>query len=415
MLSSFRDKYMSSVFRAPDDEGGADVETNVSDIADTGDSSASTDDQGGAVDGGEETGEAPQKLSVRDEIKKAMADSSQEAQAKVKPPQRQKKASAPVDPANKAAAAALDPTKQAPAASQTTVPAPARLSPEAKAEWDKAPEAVKQAFVKAEQDMQRGVDELKSRYSLIDQAIAPHADALRQMNATPGEAVNRMFLWFKALAGDPAQAFPLLAKSMGFDWTKVAQATMQAAAQQQPGTAPEIPEPVRNYVSGLEQQIQRLGQQLNNVQSGFGSMQQDVQAQNEAKARDNLAIWSKDKEFFEEVRQDMGQLLQTGMVPLKNGQVDLDSAYEHAIYFNPDVRAKVLAKQQQANQQVQQAATAAATTAKQAQVEKARKAAVSLPSGNAPGAEPGKAPQKPGKKMSVRESLKAAMAELRDQ
>ena len=112
----------------------------------------------------------------------------------------------------------------------------------------------------------------------------------------------------------------------------------------------------------------------------------------------------------------MGQLIESGVVPLKNGQVDLDTAYERAIYFSPEVRAKVLAEQQQANNQVQQDAAAAATTAKQVQADKARKASVSLPA-TAPGNRQPvtTAKKKPGERSSVRDSLKAAIADLRDQ
>jgi hypothetical protein len=331
-----------------------------------------------------------------------------------------------VKPAKKAKAAPTQGTTAPVTPAAEAIPAPARLSNDAKQAWGQTPPAIQQAFIKAEQDMQRGVDELKGKYASIDKAIEPHQDALRQMNATAGDAVDRMFLWFKALAGSPVQSFPGLAESMGLDWEKVVAAVQQS--RQQPGQqtaqgqprsqqgAPEVPEGVRNYIGNLEQQIHRMNNQLNEVRGGFNTMQQDVQAQNEAKARDNLSIWSKDKEFFEDVRQDMAQMLQTGMVPLKNGQVDLDTAYERAIYFNPDVRAKVLAKQQQANQAAQQEAADAATTAKANQAQRARKASVSLPVGNAPGTDnraAGKA-QKKGAS-SVRDSLRAAIAELRDQ
>jgi hypothetical protein len=164
---------MNNVYSAPENEGGADAVIPDSGVADT----------GGGVDSGDtgETGGEPaapdQRLSVRDEIKKAMADSSQQEQQKSKK----------LATGGKGVAPPVDPTQQQQQTPQQTVPAPERLSKEAKADWDKAPETVKQAFVKAEQDMQRGVEELRQRYAGIDQAIAPHADALRQMNASPAD------------------------------------------------------------------------------------------------------------------------------------------------------------------------------------------------------------------------------------
>jgi hypothetical protein len=405
MLSSLTRHFNESVFRGPDDEGGSASE----DVVDLGGNDGDLSGDADSGDDGGEGGESDKPLSVRDQIKSAMAEASEqpEVKAKDKKTGRFEKTAKP---------------EQAPVAAPVTptIAAPESLPKEAKAEWDKAPEAIKAAFVKREQDMARGVQELKSRYDLIDQAIAPHTDALRAMNATPADAVHRMFLWFKALAGKPEVAFQELAKSMGVDWARIAgnqpQAPAAPGAAAPTGTAPEIPEPVKQYVGGLENQVKQLSQVVNQIYGGFTGIQNSMNTQNEARTRENLSIWSKDKPHFEEVRQDMAKLIETGVVPLKDGQVDLDTAYERAIYFNPDVRAKVLAAQQQANTQVQQEAVTAATTARQGQVNKARKAAVSLPV-STPGAgnSPTQAKRKPGQRTSVRDSLKEALSSLRDQ
>jgi hypothetical protein len=406
MLRSFARYFNESVYRGPDTEGGAgETDDNVF-AGDTG------GDDGGH-EGGDDSGEPSEttkeeSLSVRDQIKKAMTESSEAAQ-----PQKKKKeartGNAPVKTGESAA----------PAPTASAAAAPESLPKELKTEWDKTPPAIQAAFVKREQDMAQGVQALRQRYELIDQAIAPHNDALRQMNATPGEAVNRMFLWFKALANSPNEAFPALAKSMGRNWDEITgKVATQPGQQQVPAQqgAPEIPEPVKNYVSGLERQIQQLSGFVQQLGGKLAPLEQNINTQNEARTRENLNIWSKDKKFFDEVRQDMARLIETGIVPLKDGQVDLDTAYERAIYFNPEVRAKVLAEQQQANQQVQQANDATATAARQTKVNNARRASVSLPVVGSPGANAGQptARKKTGP-TSVRESLKQAMAELRDQ
>lgn len=408
-------------FYAPENEGGGDasIENDISDVGSDGGGDAGGDVEGGdpSEGAGEEGSESGKPLSVREEIKKAMREAATPEQGQQQQPKpKGKKAAAPKT-------APVEGQQQTPAL-QSAIAAPERLSKEAKAEWDKTPEPVKQAFIKAEQDMQRGVDELKGKYALIDKALAPHQDAIRQMNASPGEAVDRMFLWFKALSQSPVNAFPQLAKSFGMDWNKIVAATgQQAGGQQQPQTQQEKDQQTATVQQSPEYQqlataFTNLQRELNEIKTGFGSMKQDVETQNYNKTRDNLNLWSQGKEYYEEVRNEMAQLLQMGVVGYNDkGQVDLDKAYETAIYMNPTVRAKVLAKQQQADQQVQQQSAAAATTAQAGQVAKAKKAAVSLPVGGAPGAG-GTAiskQQAPRKGMSVRESLKASIAELRDQ
>lgn len=412
LLRSISRHLNDTVFRGPDDEGGSGAGGGADNDLDVTDG-----DVGGSDDGGDPPDAEPQEpLTVREQIKKSIAETSEPAPEKAPKNKRTGRF-------EKAAqeTASADPAAQTPPADDT--PAPASLSPEAKAAWQNAPKEIKDAFIKREADMQKGVDELKQRYALIDQAIAPHTDALRQMNATPQEAVNRMFMWFKALGGTPKEAFPALAQSMGLDWNQLVGSTAPQQQQDPAAAAPaegtDIPEPVKQYIGKLEQQLQTLGGMVQQVGGRFQSFEEQAQAQNMARTTENLNQWAKDKPHFESVRTEMAAMLQSGMIPLlPNGQVDLDTAYERAIYFNPEVRTKVLAEQQQANQQVQQQTEQAATTANQQQVEKARKASVSIPSRNTPGANnaaPGGGKKKPAQKMSVRDSLKAAMAELRDQ
>jgi hypothetical protein len=415
MLNSLTRHFNETVFRGPDNEGGGgDGETVTNDLG--GDAGGADDSGGGVADG--EVGQGDEKLTVREQLKKAIAETS-EPPAKSKKEKSGRFGDRPVP--GQTAAKADDTAPLAPPPAPAAISAPASLPKEAAAEWEKTPPAIQAAFVKREQDMEKGVAELKQRYNLIDQAIAPHNDALRQMNATPADAVNRMFLWFKALAGRPAESFPALAQSMGIDWKRLtspqAAPADQAAAQGTgSGTAPEIPDPVRQYVGSLESQVRQLSDVVQQIYGRFGNVEQNLNSQNMARTQENLNFWSKDKPHFNDVRMDMAKLIETGVIPLKDGQVDLDTAYERAIYFNPEVRVKVLAEQQQANQAVQQKSQDAATTAQQTQVTKARKAGVSLPASTTPGAANGEfTRKKPGEKLSVRDSLKASIAQLRDQ
>ena len=427
MLNSFTRHFNETVFRGPDNEGGGgnDLETPLDTGGDAGGDGSDAGGTGGPAGDGEGGSEKP--LSVREQLKASIEEVRADEEGRTKTPKKDVK-TGKFQAAPKPGEAPPEGGEAPPPASVT--PAPADLPPEAKAEWDKTPPAMQAAFIKRGQEMAAGVDQLKQRYNLIDQAIAPHNDALRQMNATPADAVNRMFLWFKALAGNPAQSFPALAKSMGIDWTKLAgpaappaagAAAPPAGAEGAGGAPPvtEIPAPVKEYIGNLENQLRQLSGVVNQIGGQFGNMQQSFQTQSEAKTRENLSIWAKDKAHFEDVRQDMAKLIETQVVPLKeNGEVDLDTAYERAIYFNPEVRKKVLAEQQQADQVARQQTQDAATTAQQTQVGRARKAAVSLPASSTPGATQGNravVTKKPGQKTPVRESLRQAIQQIRDQ
>jgi len=154
---------------------------------------------------------------------------------------------------------------------------------------------------------------------------------------------------------------------------------------------------------------------LGNIKQAFAQeltgLKGTFQQQSEAKTNEILANWSKDKPHFESVRGLMAQLIQSGAVPLKDGQVDLDGAYDMALYANPEIRAQVLAAQEAERVKQLKAKQEAAKKAQELEVAKARKAGVGL-GGGAPG-EPGAAPGgKKGKGKSVRESIMEAREQL---
>lgn len=325
------------------------------------------------------------------------------------------------DGADKEAAdkAAADAAAAAGGADKTAAP-PAGWSKEAKDTWAALPDAVKAAAHKREEDMAKGVEELKGKYKALDDALTPHMEAIRKNNHTPAAAVAQLFNWFQALASNPDVAFPALAKSFNYDLAKPAAkpaadaaktaadgagADAAAAAAAADGVA--IPPQLQAHIDGLIEKVGALEKQLGGKVSALEST---FQQQSEAKTNEVLISWSKDKPHFEDVRGMMAQLIASGAVPMKDGRVDLDGAYDAAIWANPVVREKVVAEQAAKKAADAEAAAKKTREAEQAQANKSRRAAVSV-TGGAPGSAvlPG---QKPGKGKSVRESLKEAMEEV---
>jgi hypothetical protein len=297
------------------------------------------------------------------------------------------------------------------AAPQTA--APEAFSKEAKAEWAKVPAAVQAAILKRETDTAKGVEELKGKYKDLDSALAPHMNEIRKNGHSPAQAVSQLFAWMQALAGNPDVAFPALAKSFGYDLAKfapqAAPAAAAAAAPADPAAQPTgaVPPELQKYINDLQQKVESLeknfGTQLGEVKSTF-------QRENEEKTNAVLMNWAKDKPHFDAVRGMMAQFIQSGAVPLKEGQVDLDGAYDMAVFAHPEVRAKVLAEQEAKKVADAKKKAAEVAAKKQADADKARKAGVSVGTG-APGDTPAPA-KKSGKGKSVRDSIMEAREQL---
>lgn len=291
--------------------------------------------------------------------------------------------------------------------------APEGWTKDAKAEWANLPPAVQAAVTKREVDMAKGVEELKKKYTEIDNALAPRLETIRRHGHTPAAAVNQLFAWFEALGANPQVAFPALANSFKFDLRTIPGLGPQ---QQQPAQVPEKPQKevgapeIPEYAKTLEQKIAEL---QNQFQYQLGQLSTNFQAQTQSRTEENLAVWSKDKPYFEEVRQFMGQLIGSGTIPpLPNGNADLDKAYETALWAMPEVRAKVQADMAQKQAEARRAKAAAEKAAQQEAADKARRATGSLAPG-APGA-PAQDTKKGKKGKSVRESIMEARQELSD-
>lgn len=390
--------------------------------------------EGSGGGGAPSADDAPQKLTIRQSLEKGFEDARKAERPRLKTPAAEKpkraadqmREEAETDTANEETGAAPH-TEEAgePAAQVAASEPPAAWAKEAKAEWAKLPKVAQDAILKREQDVQRGVDELKSKYADIDASLQPHLPVIRQHGHTPAQAVNQLFGWFQALGANPDQAFPALIQSFGWDPRRVYPPQMQQPQQQtapqqqqqpnaQPpqGTPQQQQQPVQ-LPPEVVQYLQRMNQEIVNLRSSQTQQQQTYQQQQYKATEASMYAWAKDKPHFEKVRQQMAQLVGAGLVPMKDDRIDLDAAYQMAVRMDGELFAQ---EQQAAQEKLQADVAAKAKAAKEAQdkaAAAARKAAVSVTPAS-PGTNPGTrgTPQK-GKKMTVRESLLAAIEENR--
>lgn len=389
-------------------------------------------------------------LSVRESLKQSFRDArrDEEPEDEREPREADTRREREVEPAEgqeAEPAEAEEPAEgeeQERAAPRTrTEAAPAAWDKTAKAEWANVPDKVKAAVIKREKDVERGVEHLKQqvhqRYGEIDEAIAPYDQVIRQFNKTPGQAVAQLFAWFDALAKNPDQAFPALLQSYKYDPRRLFQmygitpqqlqqngqvqnGQLQNGQAQQPpaGQQPQdqVSPAVQAYINKLEQRLNgfesQVGQQFNGLAQHFSE-------QSAAKTQDMLDRWSADKPYFNDVRVMMGHLLTPdsasgqAAIPLTaDGKVDLDEAYSRACWMTPEIREQMLADQQAQKEAARLAKQQESLRLQQEKAAKARRASGSLNT-SAPGAEVSRK-SAPGKGLSVRDSLRAAIAEISD-
>lgn len=314
----------------------------------------------------------------------------------------------------------------------TELKPPDAWSKEAKADWAKATPAIQAAAIKREADVKKGIDEIKAKYTEIDQALTPRQELLRATGHTPAQAIHQLFAWHDALSADQAKvkagqlpvAFLGLLKSHGVDPRSLfelgtqfvppgKQAPVAGAEGEEGKEQPKgaVPPELQTYIDGMRTEIQTLREE---VDGRFKQTNQVFEEQNLNKTNEILVNWSKDKPYFDRVRATMARLIGTGAIPPQaNGAADLDAAYEWAIHGDAEIRAEVATAEEAKRQAAMHAQKEKERKAQQENADRARRAAGSL-SPAAPGTPVAGAPGKQGKGKSVRESIAEARAAIEE-
>lgn len=338
----------------------------------------------------------PGRVSVGDSVRAAIAKADKpepEAKGPVREPDGKfAKKEAPETPAAAAPAApkapaALPEGQGATPAAETPprpqIRAPQGLKSELKTEWEKLDPKWQGEIDRLEKAAKAGIEKHAGMANMGQTLLAeiqPYEAMIRGAGATPQQAVRELFRTeYQLRTGTPAQKAQLifrLAQHYGIDMSGIAQ-----------GQAPQVDPNVtalQQRLDQMERQRQQEAAQRTNAESAH------VTSTVEQFAADPK------HEHFEDVRVQMGVLLESGAVKT------LDDAYDQACWANPTIRAKLIESQAKEAEAKRKADEREAVQAKKA-------AAVSVR--GAPAA-PIAAVQ--GKKESVGETLRRVSAQAQN-
>ena len=285
---------------------------------------------------------------------------------------------------------------------------PAGWTKEAKTLWQGLPEDIKKAVAKRENEVSVGFKEYGAkakRLETFDGLVQRYAPDLPTYGATPVQLVERTLQWMNSFQNPNKQhvanSFKELAKNFGIE-KELASLFNGASNKNEVVTSPasDIPESLQPIIGRLEAEVKAM---------------RDQHTQNaRATAERTLEQWSKDKPHFNKVRQSMFVLLNSGTVPLKNNVLDLDKAYSMAVRQDEELYSQelsdIVSKKELEFLETQKSKNA--RREKDATV--AKKANVSLAPNKKTMEQTSSAESKPknGRKISVGESIRAALREI---
>jgi hypothetical protein len=281
--------------------------------------------------------------------------------------------------------------------------APASLPKEVTANWDKLPSNVRTYITKSHKeltDAKSAFGRREAQYREMDTVLAQYEPSIRQLGVTPAQTVDRLFQWMNALVGPrKKEALRQLANDFGIQLDNPQQQQEIDDNQQQQPQYQRDPE---------------VDQVLNTVLTEVQSLKQQQVLVREQNAKNAVDTWAglqpdgsyKNKPHLPLVRQVMHGLVASGSVPLVDGRIDLDGAYEAACYAHPEVRA--LLEQEKA--EARKAKVLEKKKAEEAAAVAAKKKAISIRPG-APAKPSDNLAKKSNGPISVRDSIRSAIQE----
>ncbi len=290
-------------------------------------------------------------------------------------------------PAEAAQAAAPDPKSppadnlKAPAQPSNADEPPTSWAADAKTSWSSLPPAIQTAVLKREAEITEGFRQKSDDLRRYESALAPLQQESQRFGLSVDEGIKRLLDGQRFLEQKPVEAIQWLAQRHGINLAQLA-TDPNAVVPQRPAVDPSVAHLV-NTIPLLEQRLAsfEVGQNMTMVQS-----------------------FAANHPHYAEVEDRLPDLIKE--IKAANPQMDpqkvLESAYERAVWLTPDVRAKVIASQQQ--EEAEKARAAAAEKASQA-----KRAAVSI-KGSSGTAVPPKREEAGG---DVFDDVRQAMRQLR--
>lgn len=330
----------------------------------------------------EETSLRDSVISAVDELTEEPSKPTSEAPATGEPAGDK---TAPAGAANPAAGAPVE-NSQAPTQSQqpTELKAPSQWKPQVREKWNQLPREVQEEVLRRENDNMRLIGSVGGKIRMADniaQQLQPFIPRLQENGVAPEAFIGDIFTTVKSLAhGSPQEKAEVIAnvvQSYGVD-LRVLDAVLAHRLNQ----PPEVME-ARRQTARAQAVIQQ--------QQSVGQEQAATQALREI---EKFAADPKN-EFFEDVRDQMANLMELGQVKT------LAEAYTACIWANPNTRSILLQREAEARVN---AKTGKARAAKQ----------VSQSVSGAPRLGAAGSAAKANAASSLREDIEAAMNQVED-
>jgi len=222
------------------------------------------------------------------------------------------------------------------AESKPAKPRPSSWKKDYEESWGKLDPTLQDYISQREADFAKGVSTYKNQWDQaqpILSTIEKFAPVLQQNGVDPAQWINNLGTAHQTLVyGNPdqkLQMFAQLANDYGVDLN------------------------VLTGGQGVSPQFSMIAQELSQIKNQWQQFQSMQEQQEQTQLKGEIESFSKDKPYFDDVRETMAGLLQNNMAS------DLNTAYDKAIRLHDDIWQKIQSEQVKSSQTEQKSRIAA--------------------------------------------------------
>ena len=215
-------------------------------------------------------------------------------------------------------------------------PRPSSWKKDYEESWGKLDPTLQDYITQREADFAKGVSTYKNQWEQaqpILNTMEKFAPILQQNGVDPAQWINSLGTAHQTLVyGTPdqkLQMFAQLANDYGVDLNGLTGG------------------------QGISPQFSMIANELSQIKNQWQQFQSQQEQQEQAQLKSEIDVFSKDKPYFEDVRETMAGLLQNNMAS------DLQTAYDKAIRLRDDIWQKIQSEQVKSSQTEQKSKIAA--------------------------------------------------------
>lgn len=187
--------------------------------------------------------------------------------------------------------------------------APARFSPDAKAEWQAVPDKVKAEVHRATRELEQGLIKYRGDAEKYE-TVRQYDEMARKNGGDLSKSLARVVDIEDTFSRDPIEGFRKIAHHFGISLEQVA--------------AHVLNQPYDQRAAGQDSEVASLKSEIAQLKETITSLQPVVQEYKQSSDERALAEWAADKPYFAQLRPEVSALVAQGYGP--------DEAYQAAVY-----------------------------------------------------------------------------------